>query len=282
MRCDWQSFIKLTPAWMHDFLNTHGKDTLLELRLRLGLQPELVTSGGSLWIHNPVTKSDLVFCINAASRYSPWATATIADGYITAQGGHRIGICGTAAVTDRTVRSVREPTSVCMRVARDFPGIASGMDKIGGSVLIVGKPGSGKTTLLRDMIRRRSNNGTGSIAVVDEKCELFPMEGEKFWFSPGMRTDILSGCSKPQGIEMVLRNMGPSMIAVDEITAAEDCAALHHAAWCGVKVLAAAHAENRRDLYSRDVYRPIITSGIFDVLVFMLPDKSWRMERMNQ
>lgn len=282
MRCDWQSFIKLTPAWMHDFLDKHGRESLLELRLRMGLPPELITTVGSIWMHKPATKTDLVFCVNAASRYSPWAAATIANGYITAPGGHRIGICGTAVVTSKTMSGVREPTSICLRVARDLPGIASGMDAIDGSVLIVGKPGSGKTTLLRDLIRRKSNSCPGSIAVVDEKGELFPGDGERLWFSPGKRTDILSGCSKQQGIEMVLRNMGPNVIAVDEITAAEDCNALLHAGWCGVKVFATAHAEDRKDLYSRDVYRPVVTSGIFDVLVFMQPDKSWHMERMNQ
>ena len=75
--------------------------------------------------------------------------------------------------------------------------------------------------------------------------------------------------------------MGPETIAVDEITAAEDCQALLHAGWGGVRLLATAHAGGRRDLYQRPVYRPIIESRLFDTVVVLQQDKSWRTERMS-
>jgi stage III sporulation protein AA len=80
---------------------------------------------------------------------------------------------------------------------------------------------------------------------------------------------------------MMLRSMGPSCIAVDEITAEEDCKALIQAGWCGVSLLATAHAANKQDLLSRNVYRSIVDCGLFDTLLVMLPDKAWRLERMN-
>ncbi len=280
MKCAWQAFINLLPVWMRESVDKHGRSTLQELRLRLNSPPELVIHNGSIWLERCVSAEDLHFCINVASRYSPWASGTTRHGFITAPGGHRIGLCGSAVCNNGIVSGVHRLSSLCLRVARDFPGIAGDAAGCKGSVLIIGKPGSGKTTLLRDLIRQKSNQISGSISVVDEREEIFPHLHNQSCFPVGRHTDILSGCGKTQGIEMVLRNMGPEVIAVDEITASEDCIALLHAGWCGVKLLATAHAGSRSDLHNRPVYRPIIESGIFDTLLIMNPDKSWKAERM--
>ena len=281
MRCAWQAYLNLLPIWMRESVDKQGRDTLQEVRLRLNIPPELITSTGVFWLERPVSIDDLRFCINVATRYSPWAAGTLSQGFITAPGGHRIGICGDAVVSNQTMTGIQSPTSICVRTARDFPGIAGQAAKMEGSILIVGKPGSGKTTLLRDLIREKSNAGPGSIAVVDERGEIFPMVNNMPCFLPGKRTDILTKCSKPHGIEAVLRNMGPSIIAMDEITAQSDCDALIRAGWCGVTLLATAHAGSYKDLLSRPVYRPIIESKLFETILVIQPDKSWRLERMD-
>ncbi len=279
MRCDWQSYIRLLPVSMRQKVDRLGADTLQELRMRCGQVPELITQKGSIWLDKPVTADDLLFCINTASQYSPWSAVGAGSGYITAQGGHRIGLCGQAIINNNVMTGIRSPTSLCMRVARDFPDIAKNASAIKGSILIIGAPSSGKTTLLRDLIRKRSE--TENIAVVDERGELFPAVKGKFCFSTGKRTDILTGCRKAQGIDAVLRCMGPSCIAVDEITADEDCAALLHAGWCGVSILATAHARNKQELYARPVYKPLVESDLFDTVLILQPDKSWKAERMQ-
>ena len=76
--------------------------------------------------------------------------------------------------------------------------------------------------------------------------------------------------------------MSPNTIAVDEITATEDCNALINAAWCGVDLLATTHAGSKHDLYNRAVYRPLIENRIFQTLIILHPDKSWTAERMNK
>ena len=165
---------------------------------------------------------------------------------------------------------------LCIRVARDFPGLAVSLKEISGSVLIIGPPGSGKTTLMRDLIRQKSLLQQGSVAVVDERGELFPLG-----FSRGKRVDVLTGCPKGQGIDILLRAMGPASIAVDEITAAEDCEALIQACRCGVRLLATVHAFSAGDLRRRAVYRPLVEERIFEHILLLRQDKTWRQERMT-
>lgn len=281
MRCAWQEYLKLLPAWLRKEVDAHGEDHLQELRLRAGQAPVLIMNHTSVTLERAIAGEDISYVINAASQYSPWAAATISKGYITATGGHRIGICGDAVIHNGVVTGIRTPTSLCIRVARDFPGIARDTVKYSGSILIIGPPCSGKTTLLRDLIRQRSEKGAGSVAVMDERGEIFPTINGTSCYPSGKHTDILTGCSKQQGIDMLLRTMGPSCIAVDEITEETDCRALLNAGWSGVTLLATAHAASKSDLYSRPIYRPLITNHLFDTLLILRPDKTWKAERIS-
>lgn len=273
MICAVKELLSILPGWLRQELDEATVTNLQEIRLRLHGTAELVLRNTSKRLRKTVTKDDLQFCINAASRYSPWNAASAASGYLTSQGGHRIGICGEAVCKEGQMTGIREVTSLCIRVAKDFHGISEGIP-IGGSILILGAPGWGKTTLLRDLIRSISQAGH-HISVVDERHELFPAE----IFDHGPRTDILSGCPKGDGIDTVLRTMGPEWIAVDEITEETDCNALLRAGWCGVRLLATAHAATYRDYVSRPVYRPLVESRLFDSVIILRPDKTWRIER---
>ena len=82
-------------------------------------------------------------------------------------------------------------------------------------------------------------------------------------------------------MDMALKTLSPSCIALDEITAEEDCRALLSAGWCGVELLATAHAKDGKDLLRRKIYQPLADSGLFDTLLILQQDKSWRMERMR-
>ena len=276
MKCAWHEFLSVLPSQMRAEVDNLGRENLEELHLRLDRPVELILGGQSHFLQMVAAPQDIQYVINTASRYSPWSASTTAQGYITAPGGHRIGICGDCVVMSGAVTGVRTATSLCMRVARAFPGIGNRAPRT-GSLLILGPPGVGKTTLLRELIRLRSDRGA-AVSVVDERGELFP--GGNI-FDPGRRTDILSGCSKAQGVQMALRTMSPKCIAVDEITAAEDCQARLSAGWCGVELLATAQATNCADLNRRNVYRPLAQSKLFEQAIVLGRDKSWHMERME-
>lgn len=282
MKCAWDAYLRILPPGIREEVDRIGRDTLLELRLRTGRPPELVMIRGSCFLQHTITEADMEFCVNTASKYSPWSAATVSDGYITAPGGHRIGICGDTLMQNGKISTVRYVTSLCIRVARDFQGIAHQSCRIFGSTLIIGRPGSGKTTLLRDFIRQKSNHEHCCVGVVDERLELFPMCDQKFCFSPGLRTEVISGCSKSAGIGILIRTMNPQWVAVDEITAAEDCQALIQACFCGVTIMATAHAENMSDFAKRLVYRPLIESGVFQNYIVMQQDRSWKIEELNK
>lgn len=276
MICAQNELLAILPLWLRPELNESVINSIQEIRIRLRAPVEMVLRNSTKWIKRNVTKEDIQFCINAASRYSPWNAASASQGFLTASGGHRIGICGEAVCKDGQMSGIRDVTSLCIRVAKDFSGISEGIP-INGSLLILGAPGWGKTTLLRDLIRRISQAGD-HVAVVDERHELFPSD----IFDHGPRTDILLGCSKGQGIDAVLRTMGPDWIAMDEITGESDCNALLRTGWCGVKLLATAHAASYRDYISRPVYRALVDSRLFDTIVVLKKDKTWCIERSRQ
>ena len=270
MTCAWNELLSILPLGLRSQAAPYEKE-LQEIRLRLNRPPEFVVSCRCCMGAGAVTQEDLNHCINAASRYSPWSAATLSRGYLTAPGGHRIGVCGESVVKDGVFSGIRCPRSLCIRVARDFLGLSGRIPLRGQAVLILGAPGWGKTTLLRDVARRIAE--TRTVAVVDERQELFPPG-----FQEGKRMDILYGCPKGQGVEAVLRTMTPDFIAVDEITSEEDSAAILRAYGCGVGLLATAHAAGMGDFRRREIYGALIQNHVFDTFLVLHPDKTFHLE----
>lgn len=275
MICIWKELLNVLPIWMRKKVDQLGPANLREIRLRMNAPPELVSSGDSLWLHQSISQEDLNYTINASSRYSPWTMSSAAKGYLTIDGGHRIGLCGEAIVQQGMITGVKNITSVCIRVAKDFPGVADMLKTVTGSVIILGAPGWGKTTLLRDLIRQLSD--LEQVSVVDERGELFPSGIHR-----GKRVDVLQGCPKAAGISMLMRTMGPGYIGVDEITDPEDVRILLHAANCGVKLLATAHAASFSDLKTRNTYSLLLENHVFDYAVLLRKDQSYTVERMTE
>ena len=249
-----------------------------ELRLRTGWPMTALIAGAERPLGGPpVEGEELDQLVEIASRASRHAVLDqIRRGYLTIEGGHRIGLCGTAVMREGEIHALRALSSADLRIARQVEGAcAPVLDGLcpGGRLadtLILAPPGLGKTTLLRDLIRAVSE-GEGClplrVALADERGEVAAMYGGRPQLAVGRRTDVVEGCPKAQGLMLLLRGMGPQVLAVDEITAPEDVRALTAAAGCGVTLLATAHGEGRADLERRPLYRSLLEEGLFRYLV---------------
>lgn len=203
-------------------------------------------------------------------------------GFLILPGGHRLGLCGTGVYKEGSLRSLRDISSINIRVARDIVGIGTSIANTlwssGSSALCMGPPGRGKTTLLRDVIRQLSTRYRERICVIDERQELAAsLEGIP-QFDLGPTSDIMSSVKKSDAIDMTIRTMGPTWVALDEITAEEDVEAMIRGSYCGVKFIATAHGHGLRDLNARPVYRKLMENGIFDHLFVLNADRSLHKE----
>lgn len=265
-----------------------------EIRLRVGRNPSLVLPEGELVIPGTraVEPEDLKHLVEIASR---WSFHTVLEqmrrGYLTIEGGHRLGLCGTVVMEGEQIHALRDISAVNLRVARQLTGVArqtAGQLIRDGhlqNTLILGPPGAGKTTFLRDLIRCIST-GEGisplRVAVADERGELAAVWDGRPQMELGERTDVLDGCPKALAVTLLLRGMGPQVIAVDEITAPEDILVMEQAVGCGVALLATAHGAHAEDLRRRPLYRLMLEKDIFHRLVTIRVEKGQRKIRVME
>lgn len=249
-----------------------------ELRLRAGWPMTALVGGVERPLGaGPVEGTELEQLVEIASGAS---LHTVLDqvrrGYLTFEGGHRIGLCGTAVLREGEIHALRTISSANLRIARQIKGAAGPvLDRLcpGGRLadtLILAPPGLGKTTLLRDLIRSVSEGENCTplrVSLADERGEVAAMYNGLPQLEVGRRTDVAEGCPKAQGLMLLLRAMNPQVLAVDEITAPEDVRALITAAGCGVTLLATAHGEGRAGLERRPLYRPLLEEELFRFLV---------------
>ena len=84
--------------------------------LRSGRKPVVILPGDELELeHDAICSRQLYDVIEIATGASVHACSdTISSGFITAAGGHRIGICGTAVVNSGSVTGIKNISSLFM------------------------------------------------------------------------------------------------------------------------------------------------------------------------
>lgn len=245
-----------------------------ELRLRAG-KPMAYSRTGmeTAFGKGPISADDLQETLGRATRYSVHSYGeSLQNGFVTLEGGHRLGLCGTAVLREGAVSGVRTLSSINLRIASQVPGAADAVlpsllrDGRPVSTLVISPPAWGKTTLLRDCIRQLSEAGV-RISVADERCEIAGSSGGAPQFDLGPQTDVMDGAPKADAALILIKTMSPALLALDEITAPRDVEAVSYAAHCGAAVLATAHALDFADFKRRPLYRQLLRSQIFEQAV---------------
>ena len=247
-----------------------------EIRLRIGREAGILAEGGErgLMPGRRVTAGDMSRVLEAATQASAYsAVDKLRRGFITVQGGVRVGVCGTAVTENGRITALREPSSAAIRLPREVKGCAEGVVKAlggldGSSVVLISPPGGGKTTLLRELVRLCSENGC-RVALADERGEVAGVWQGVPQLDVGGHTDVLTGGNKAETAMLLLRSMNPQMLAMDEITAPEDITACETAANCGVHILATVHGGSISDLRTRPLHRSLLERGVFQYAVMI-------------
>ena len=199
----------------------------------------------------------------------------IKNGYITVKGGHRVGLCGTAVLTDGKISALNDISSMNVRIARQIFGVSeeiiNHLYPFEGGILIAGMPSSGKTTLLRDLARSLSL-GIGChvtrTAVIDERGELSGTYSGVSYNDMGL-SDILNGYPKGEGIIHAIRAMSPQVIICDELGTDEDCRLVSQGFNAGAVIIASIHAGNYEELMRRKQAVSLIETGAFKNIVML-------------
>lgn len=269
-----------------------------EIRMRAGAplfaiyknKEYAVTSSGQLEQNAEhgyvVTAEDVRETLNCAAQHSLYAfEEEVRQGFLTVSGGHRIGIAGQVVLNQSRVKIIQPASCLNIRFSHQIKGCANQVlpylfNEESGEVfhtLFISPPRCGKTTLLRDVIRQISYGNDmlhgKNVGVVDERSEI----GACYQGIPqndvGIRTDILDGCPKAEGMMMLIRSMAPEVVAVDEIGGKSDLEAMRYVMNCGCKILATVHGTSMEDIKKKPGFLTLFEERIFDRYIVLSSKK---------
>lgn len=268
-------------------------EKLQEIRLRAGRpltilvdgKERFVDSGGRIVDRQEAAarqeSAELEEILRHLCQYSIYAFADeIRQGFLTVQGGHRIGLAGQALLDgENRIVNLKYIRYLNIRIAHQVKGAADPLIPLlyergrVVSTLLISPPGGGKTTMLRDIIRQISNGtayGRGiNVSVVDERSEIAGSFLGIAQNDVGIRTDVLDGCPKVEGMMRLIRAMSPQALAVDELGGIEDMQALRMANGCGCRLLATIHGGSLAEVLRKNFMRYALEEGLFERYVVL-------------
>ena len=259
-------------------LPEYVKDNFEEIRIKAGFDTLIISGGNEISLRDAseVYPHTLDEILNRLLDYSYYAYEDeLSKGYITIEGGHRVGICGRVTLKDGRVHIIKDISSLNIRRSRQIIGssdkiMPAVLDKDIGriySTLIISPPKCGKTTLLRDIARNLSLNGF-RVGICDERSEIAGCFEGRSSYDLGSRTDILDGCPKAEGMIMLIRAMSPDVVITDEIGKPKDADAVKSALYAGVKTITSIHGNSYEEV-ERSAIGELVREHIFETLIFM-------------
>lgn len=279
--------LKCFPIHIRDILNKNLTNEELELleeiRVRNNLPLICKIGQADKVLNYKILTEDINYIFQKICENSIYTYQNqIANGYITIQGGNRVGIVGTAVLHEDKVTNFNYISGLNFRISRQILGCSNSiMQKIINkeqntiyNTLIISMPGMGKTTLLRDIIRNISNGIEGlidgaNIAVIDERGEISATFKGIMQNDLGIRTDVVNDIPKHIGMRLAIRSMSPKVIAADEIGSKEDSEAINYAMCCGVKGIFTAHGESIEDVCKNPELKELINNKTIERVVLI-------------
>lgn len=238
-------------------------NNLQEIRFRANKPVVLVLSNDEIILQLKASVEDIRVIINKMSKFSIFAfEEDIKQGFITIQGGHRVGITGEWVFENGNIKYLKNISSLNIRISREILGFGKKFINYihnNGSILntlIISPPKCGKTTLLRDLSRIISNgepplNKGFKVCVIDERSEIAASFQGIPQLDVGMRTDVYDNCLKSRGIILAIRSMAPEIIICDEIGTKEDFESILVAYNSGVSIISTIHGSSEEDFYRK-------------------------------
>jgi stage III sporulation protein AA len=246
-----------------------------EIRLRTFRPVEVCTRGNPYFLPYTFTDEDAEHLINRLSNHSFYTLEEeLKRGYITIEGGHRVGLAGKVILEQGMVKGLRQLSSFNIRIARQKIGVGEPLipflfDGTWRHTMIIGSPQTGKTTLLRDLARIISSGyepfgiPAMKVGIVDERSEIAGCLRGIPQLDFGYRVDVLDGCPKAEGMMMMIRSMSPDVLIVDEIGREEDGKAIMEAMNAGITLLTTTHGKNLEDIQKRPILQQILKEQRF-------------------
>ena len=199
-------------------------------------------------------EADISSLIFKAAEYSVYAVNESSKaGFVTTSVGVRVGICGECVADGDKILTIKNYSSVCIRVPHFVTGAADELLKKLGNIyntLIVSAPGYGKTTLLKDMARTLSKSM--NVLVIDERGELYDEHIRG--------ADIIRFCGKLYAFRYGIRSLAPQVVLTDELSGLKDWECVEQAVSCGVKTVATLHGASLEDVKRK----PEFKKGLFE------------------
>lgn len=276
----------LLPEWLFNLINKNFiLEYVFEIRIRLN-KPITVNHKGVYQVlvdkekfNRPAiiaTKELLDYILMVATKQSLYAyNDQIKHCFVTTDSGIRIGICGTVVFGEKGVSTIKNVTSLNIRISHQALGCSESIinfvcpARVVKNTLVISPPGAGKTTLIRDIALKLSNEkNINNILIVDERFELAGSFGNQN-LEVGQFVDVISGSSKSFAFSESLKTMSPSVIVTDEISEEKDIEAVKQASKSGVKVIASAHANCIDDLKAKKCFAEILSNKFFERIIVL-------------